>query len=144
MTDRRGLPLAVVVAPGQRGDALLFEPAMEAVRVGRDVGRPRQRPRRVICDRAYDADRIRAWCRARGVGAVIPPTRSRKRRQGRPLSYDRALYRERNVVERVIGHLKEHRRIGTRHEKLAGSYRAMVHVALIERYLRLLDPSDRA
>lgn len=144
MTDRRGLPLAVVVAPGQRGDARLFEPAMEAVRVGRPVGRPRQRPARVLCDRAFDANRIRAWCRARGIGAVIPPKANRKRRRGRPLGYDRVLYRERNVIERLIGHVKEHRRVGTRHEKLAVSYRAMVQVAFIERYLRLLDPSNRA
>lgn len=144
MTDRAGLPLAVVVAPGQRNDGVLFEPAMEAVRVGRDVGRPRQRPERVICDRAYDADRIRDWCRARGVGVVIPPTRSRRPKRGRPLSYDRALYRERNVVERCIGHLKEGRRVATRHEKLAVSYRAVVQVALIEHYLRLLESPDRA
>ncbi|MEL6446060.1 MAG: IS5/IS1182 family transposase, partial [Bacteroidota bacterium] len=39
-------------------------------------------------------------------------------------------------VERTLGHLKEHRRIGTRHEKLAGSYRAMVQLAIMERYLR--------
>lgn len=117
---------------------------MEAVRVRRDVGRPRQRPARVLCDRAYDADRIRAWCRRRGIGVVIPPKSNRKRKRGRPLGYDRALYRERNAVERLIGHLKEHRRIGTRHEKLAVQYRAMVQVALVERYLRVLDPSDRA
>ena len=144
MTDRVGLPLAVVLAPGQRGDAVLFEPVMDAVRVERSVGRPKSRPERVLCDRAYDADRIRAWCRARGIGAVIPPTKSRKRKRGRPIGYDRAVYRERNVVERLIGHLKEHRRIGTRHEKLAVQYRAMVQVALIERYLRVLDPPNRA
>jgi transposase len=142
--DRRGLPLAVVVAPGQRGDALLFEPAAEAVRVRRSVGRPRQRPERFVCDRAFDADRIRAWLRRRGIKAVIPPTRSRKPKRGRPLGYDRALYRERNVVERLIGHLKEHRRVGTRSEKLAVHYRAMVQVAFIERYLRILDPSNTA
>lgn len=144
MTDRRGLPLAVVVAPGQRGDALLFAPAAEAVRVRRAVGRPRQRPERFVCDRAFDADRIRAWLRRRGIKAVIPPTRSRKPKRGRPIGYDRAIYRERNVVERLIGHLKEHRRVGTRSEKLAVNYRAMVQVAFIERYLRVLDPSNTA
>lgn len=148
MSDRRGLPLAVVLAPGQRGDARLFEPALEAVRVGRDVGRdrgrPRQRPQRVIADRALDADRIRGWLRQRGIGAVILPKRNRKRRRGRPLGYDRALYRERNVIERVIGHLKEHRRVGTRYEKLAVSYEAMVKLAFIERYFRILESRDKA
>ena len=98
----------------------------------------------MIADRAFDGDRIRAWLRRHGIGAVIPPKRNRKRRRGRPLSHDRALYRERNVVERLIGHLKEHRRVGTRQEKLAVSYRAMVQVAFIERYLRILDPSNTA
>lgn len=117
---------------------------MQAVRISRGAGRPRQRPGRVLCDRAFDADRIRAWCRRRGIGTVIPPKKNRKRKRGRPLSYDRTLYRERNVVERVIGHLKEHRRIGTRHEKLAVSYRAMVQLAFTERYLRILESPDRA
>jgi transposase len=144
VTDRRGLPLAAVVAPGHRHDARLFEPALEAVRVGRDRGRPRQRPARVIADRAFDAAWIRGWLRARGIGAVIPPKRNRKRRRGRPLTYDRALYRERNVVERLIGHLKEHRRVGTRYEKLAASYQAMTQLAFIERYFRLLDSRDKA
>ena len=75
---------------------------------------------------------------------MIPPTRSRRPKRGRPIGYDPALYRERNVVERVIGHLKEHRRVGTRSEKLAVNYRAMVQVAFLERYLRILDPSNTA
>ena len=85
-----------------------------------------------MADRGYDVDRIRAWLRRKGIAAVIPSKRNRKC----PRRYDRALYRERNVVERTLGHLKEHRRIGTRHEKLAGSYRAMVQLAIMERYLR--------
>ncbi|MEL6704010.1 MAG: transposase, partial [Bacteroidota bacterium] len=81
---------------------------------------------------------IRAWLRRKGIAAVIPSKRNRKR----PRRHDRALYRERNVVERTLGHLKEHRRIGTRHEKLAESYRAMVQLAIVERYLR--EYPDRA
>ncbi|MEL6615768.1 MAG: hypothetical protein AAFQ43_08525 [Bacteroidota bacterium] len=53
------------------------------------------------------------------------------------------MYREWNVVERLIGYLKEHRRIGTRHEELVVQYRAMVQVALIGRYLRALYPLNR-
>lgn len=139
MSDRQGLPLAVISAPGQRGDARLFEPVLETVRVARERGRPRQRPVRVIADRAFDTNVIQRWLRGKGIGAVIPPKRNRKRRRGRPLTYDRGLYRERNVIERLIGHLKEHRRVGTRYEKLAGSYEAMVKLAFIERYFRLLE-----
>ena len=132
MTDRRGLPLSVVVTAGQRHDSTQFEALLDAVAVRRPSGQLRRRPSRVLADRGYDANRIRSWLRTRGIGAVIPSKRSRKRRY----ALDRAAYRERNVVERALGHLKEHRRIATRHEKLAASYRAMVQLAMVERYLR--------
>jgi transposase len=132
VTDRRGLPLAVVLTPGQRNDSTQFEAVLDAVGVRQPSGQTRRRPVRVLADRGYDANRIRTWLRRRKIGAVIPPKKNRKRR----LRYDRALYRERNVVERSVGHLKEHRRIGTRHEKLAESYRTMVQLAVIDRYLR--------
>ena len=138
MTDRQGLPLSVVVTAGQRHDSTQFETVLDAVAVRRPSGQVRRRPRRVLADRGYDANRIRSWLRSKGIGAVIPSKRSRKRRY--PL--DRAAYRERNVVERALGHLKEHRRIATRHEKLAASYRAMVQLAMVERYLR--EYPDRA
>ena len=38
--------------------------------------------------------------------------------------FDRAAYRRRNVVERLIGWLKQSRRVATRYEKLADNYLA--------------------
>jgi len=74
-----------------------------------------------------------------GIGAVIPPRRGRgKRRRGRPLSYDRVRYRNRNVVERCLGWLKECRALATRFEKLAVHFLGLVQLAIIERYLRIL------
>ena len=90
-------------------------------------------------DRAYHAQRIRYWLRSHGIGAGIPPRHGRKKRgRGRPTSYDRARYRERNVIERSIGWLKECRSVATRYEKLAVHYLGMVQLAIIERYLKLL------
>jgi transposase len=54
------------------------------------------------------------------------------------VSYDRARYRERNVIERCVGWLKECRSVATRYEKLAVHYLGMVQLAIIERYLKLL------
>jgi hypothetical protein len=34
--------------------------------------------------------------------------------------------------------------VGTRYDKLAVNFTAFVHLAVIRRYLRLLDPSDTA
>ena len=48
---------------------------------------------------------------------------------------DRVLYRERNVVERLVGRLKEYRRIATRYDKLTASYLAFVQLASIRIWL---------
>ena len=95
-------------------------------------------------DKAYHAQRIRHWLRAHKIAAVIPPrdSRAKKRKQGRPVSYDRERYRGRNVIERCIGWLKECRSVATRFEKLAVHFLGMVQLAIIERYLRLLTRSS--
>jgi transposase len=62
--------------------------------------------------------------------------------RGRPLNFDKETYRRRSVIERCIGWLKESRRIGTRFEKLAVNFLAMIKLAIIRRYFRVLDLSD--
>lgn len=66
------------------------------------------------------------------------PTRSN---QTRCRTFDRVAYRDRNVVERCVGWLKEARRVGTRYEKLARNFLAMVQLAMIRRLLRALTSS---
>ena len=39
---------------------------------------------------------------------------------------------------------KECRRLGTRHDKLAVNFVAFTQLAFMQKYLRILDPSDRA
>src|SRR5690606_39108676 len=55
--------------------------------------------------------------------------------------------RDRNIVERLIGWLKESRRVLTRFEKSGVNFLAMVKWACLKRYLRLMTQlgfSDRA
>jgi transposase len=78
--------------------------------------------------------------RLRGIGAVIP-TRLDQRANG---AFDRRAYRRRNIVERVVGWLKENRRPATRYEKLAVNFLAMVKLAMIQRCLRVLHSPDSA
>lgn len=59
------------------------------------------------------------------------------------MTFDKETYKRRSVVEQSIGWLKECRRIGTRFEKLAINFLAMVKLAMIKRTLRLLF-SNRA
>lgn len=77
------------------------------------------------------------------VDAVIPERRDqiqqRSHRCGRKPHFDPAVYRARNIVERVIGWLKRLRRIAARAEKLAVRYSAMIALALIARTANLLS-----
>ena len=76
--------------------------------------------RRLIADKAYDADRLRLWLRERGIEAVIPG------RASRDVAYplNRSAYRRRNIIERMFGKLKNWRRIATRYDRLAVNYLA--------------------
>ncbi len=82
-------------------------------------------PQRLIADRAYDAAKLRNWLAARGCHAAIPPNPTRKH----PHIYDRALYRERNLVERMLCHLKDFRRIATRYDKRANTFLSAILLA---------------
>ncbi len=144
VVDGNGLPLAAEVTAGQRHESTQFERVMDAVRVPQRVGRPRRRPKAVAGDKGYSYNRIRRWLRRRHIGAVIPQRKDQvQKHRGRPLKFDEALYRRRNVVERCVGWLKECRAVATRFEKLARHYLGMVKLAMIQRYLRLLDSSYR-
>lgn len=67
------------------------------------------------------------------------PSKANEERDLRPVEFDHAAYRERNVVERLIGWLKESRRVLTRFEKTVVNFRAMVKWACLKRYLRLMS-----
>ena len=62
--------------------------------------------------------------------------------QPRDETFDKATYRQRNIIERVVGWYKEYRRLGTRYEKLAVNYVAMWFVAIIEKALFRLLPNS--
>ncbi len=96
--------------------------------VRRRRGRPRVRPKRLVGDKGYTGRRIRAALRKRGIGAVIPRLRHESRQGTR---FDRAAYRERNRVERLINRFKQHRAIATRYDKLQETFHATITIAAI-------------
>ena len=95
----------------------------------------------MLGEKRYSYLRVREWCERRGIFDVIPQRSDQIEREGRRV-FDRAIYRGRNVVERCVGWLKHNRRLGTRYGKLAVHYLAMLKLAFVSRYLRLLEPSD--
>lgn len=73
---------------------------------------------RLLADRGYDTNAIRALLARQGAEAVIPSTRSRKQ----PIPYSRESYRARHRVENLWCRLKDWRRIATRYDKLARNF----------------------
>ena len=124
------------ITAGQTNECTEFVPLMESIAIPRPGGPPRCRPA-VAGDKGYSTVAIRAWCRSHHVRAVIAERDDQRERRahrpGRKLHFDREVYRERNIVERVIGWLKNLRRIAWRAEKLAVRYAGMVTLALIAR-----------
>ena len=84
-----------------------------------------ERMRYLLGDKGYDADRLRRSLREAGAIPVIPGRRNRKR----AVRYDKKRYRERHLVENAFCHLKDHRRIATRYDKLAANFLSGVALA---------------
>ncbi len=84
----------------------------------------RRRLRVIVGDKGYNSEPLRAWCEEQGWATVIP----RYKNQPRDESFDRELYRQRNVVERLIGRLKHYRRLATRYEKRGDMYLALFSI----------------
>ncbi|EDY44547.2 IS4 family transposase [Streptomyces sp. SPB074] len=142
--DGRGLPLSIVLTPGNVNDATAFGQVLDGIRIPRAAaGRPRTTPDRVLGDKAYSSRAIRHLLRRRGIAATIPERRDqeanhrrRGRLGGRPPAFDRQIYRDRNVVERCFARLKQFRAVATRFDKLADRYRAGVVLASPTLWLR--------
>lgn len=120
--------MVLVLTGGERHEQPVLPTLMErgaVKRAGR--GRPRIRPDAVAGDKGYSSPAVRRYLKGRQIGAVIPT----KADEAPDPAFDRAAYRERNVIERLINRLKRWRRIATRYEKRAANYLAMLTVAAI-------------
>src|SRR3954449_12642397 len=126
--EGNGRPVTAVLTGGERHEQIALEALLDGGAIRRPgKGRPRLRPRRAAGDKGYSSPTARGRLRRRHIGAVIP-SKSDQRRQPR---FDRAAYRRRNRVERLINRLKQFRRIATRYEKRPANYLAMLTIGMI-------------
>ena len=112
LTDELGRPRVLLVAPGNLHDLTI---APDLLSRAAPLGR-------LIADKAYDTNAFRRLLVECGTEAVIPSIARRKPM----ISHDAAVYRQRNLIERMFGRLKDSRRIATRYDKLARNFLAAV------------------
>jgi transposase len=121
LTDRNGVPLAVVLTAANIHDSKAFEELVDAVGPvklpGR--GRPRRRLEKLYADKAYDYRRCREVLRRRGI-------KSRIARRGKDTS--ERLGRHRWVVERTLAWLVRYRRLLVRYERRADFHEALLYL----------------
>jgi transposase len=117
--------------------------ALESLLFGADEclfdhdGEPFAWPLKLAGDKAYRADWIDDYLLQLGIHPVIP-SKDSDHRATRAIEFDPAAYRGRNVVERLVGWLKESRRIFSRFEKTAKNFGGMIKLAFIQRCLRII------
>ena len=137
--DGSGVPVGVDLTPGQRQESTRCEPLVQSVL----NEWPDVLPLRLAGDEGYSAGRIRAWLVDRGNDPVIA-RKHPERGPGDEADFDREAYHRRNVVDQCVGCLKECRALATQFDKLAVNYVGPVRLAIILRYLRLLNSPDTA
>ena len=114
LIDERGRPLCYLLTPGQAADCPQAEALFDGIAF-----------ERLIADRGYDTDAIRAWCAERGIEVVIPAKRSRKV----AIPHDRERYQTRHRIENLFCRVKDFTRIIWRKDKTSRSYAGFVSLA---------------
>ncbi len=120
--ETRGLPLSLVLTPGQAHDVQGFAPLFSVIT---------DRIEAFLADRGYDADATCEEIEAAGVEAVIPAKVNRRD----PAPHDRTKYKWHNLIERLFNKLKNWRRIATRYDKTKESYLGFVALASVKLWI---------
>jgi transposase len=85
------------------------------------------RMKRLIADRGYDADALRAALRATGTTPIITGRRTRKK----PARHDRTRDKDRWRIEAAFCRLKDFRRAATRYDKFAANFASAIALAAV-------------
>jgi transposase len=138
LCDSAGHPLCFHLTPGQIHESTMLDTVLMNAdkELFDDEGDPIAWPLSLAGDKGYRADWIDEYLLDLEINPVIP-SKSNEDRNGRAIEFDSQAYRDRNIVERLIGWLKECRRIFARFEKTAINFGGMIKMAFIQRYLKI-------
>ena len=124
-TNAEGLPIGIVITPGQAHDVTAFPALMQEIDCD---------PEQMLGDKGYDSEAVRNDIEERGGEAAIPSTATRKIQH----AVDKALYALRNRIECFFNRAKNSRRIATRYDKLIESFAAFVLLASIRIWIKFV------
>jgi putative transposase len=124
--DNLGWLLKLILSPGQSAD-YTYAPELAGQAI-------EYQAQAVVADKGYDGNALRGQIENAGLEAVIPSRKCCKIRR----EIDRERYKERNIVERFIGKLKENRRVATRYDKKATHFAGFLILAAIKAWLKII------
>ena len=115
-------PWVLILTPGNTADCTLAQDCVSLIPGIKEL----------LADKGYDTDAFRGFLKDQKIKPVIPGKSNRKKR----IRHDKSAYKNRNVIERCFGRLKDFRRIATRYDKLAGNFfSALCLVAIVAYWL---------
>jgi transposase len=130
VVDGTGIPLAVTTTKANCADCTQLIPLLNALpEIPRKRGNKHRYPKRMYGDRAYDDQKLRRACWARGIEPFLPKKRTK---------HGSGLGKIRWVVERTLSWLHQFRRVGYRRDRSLTFHRAFVLLAMCVIALRHL------
>lgn len=127
LADGAGTPLGIHVEKASPSEVKLLEQTLENGRIGGRRAK-RRKPQRLIADRGYDSNKVRALLVKRAIEPIIPARRNNQvatHQDGRKLRR----YKRRWIIERTNSWLQTFRRLVVRYERSATIFTALVHLA---------------
>lgn len=137
-TDGSGLPLNIVLSPNQAHESQFTQRLLGSIGVQRQNGSMKRRGHAVLADKVYFGHLLRNELKRKGIKTVIPRKSSEKMATEGRSKLDHDAYRNRKVVERCFGRLKEYRRIATRYDKTSRNYLSIVKLGCIRLFYKRL------
>ncbi|MNW57617.1 Transposase DDE domain protein [compost metagenome] len=81
----------------------------------------------VLADRAYDTNQILHLLKEQSATSVIPSKKNRREQR----EWDNEIYKERHLIECFFNKVKNYRRLATRYDKLACTFKSFLALAAI-------------
>ncbi|MFK4474416.1 transposase [Paenibacillus sp. RC73] len=116
--DALGNPLRLELTAGQRHDSVMGYEMLKSMDLTQ---------KQVLADRAYDTNRILQLLEEQEATPVIPSKKNRRVQR----KWDKAIYKERHLVECFFNKTKHYRRLATRFDKLTCTFKAFLTLASI-------------